>query len=103
MNEFECAGACDLSTDNARRKKDVLGWAVVGGVVDGERMNVLICVVLLDFLRDDDDEGLRGKVTEGVGGYEWMLAVLSSSWCVNSGRSMGREVHDLKDRDASTW
>ena len=46
MNEFEWAGACDLSTDSARRKKDVVGWEVVGGVVDGERINVLICVAV---------------------------------------------------------
>jgi hypothetical protein len=113
VNEFEWAGACDLSTDNARRKNDDVGWAGawVGGVVDGERMNVLICVAvfLLGFLaRDDDDgpgEGGRTAVM-GVGGYECMLAVLSSLWCVNwtgSRGGGGGEVRDLKDRDASTW
>ena len=112
MNEFEWAGACDLSTDNARRKKDVVGWAVVGGVVDGESMNVLISVAvfLLDFVRDDDGPAGEGgrTMTGGVGGYEWMLAVLPSLWCVNwTGRSVGggesELVRDLKDRDASTW
>ena len=111
MNEFERAGVCDLSTDNAH-KKDVVGWAVVGGVVDEERMNVLISVAvfLLDFVRDDDGPAGEGgrTMTGGVGGYEWMLTVLSSLWCVNwTGRSMGggesKLVCDLKDRDASTW
>ena len=56
--------------------------------------------------------GLQGKVGVrclGVlGGYECMLAVLSSLWCVNwTGRSIGggesELVRDLKHRDASTW
>jgi len=71
VNEFEWAGVCDLSTDNARRKRDVVwagGW--VGGVVDGERMNVLICVAV-DFPRDDDGPGEGGRtMVIGVGGYE---------------------------------
>ena len=56
-----------------------MSWAVVGGVVDGERMNVLICVA--DFPRDNDDDGPAGEgghtMSGGVGGYECMLAVLS--------------------------
>ena len=49
-----------------------MGWAVLGGVVDGERMKVLICV-LLDFPRDDDDDhgpaGEGGRtMSGGVGG-----------------------------------
>ena len=87
-------------------------WAVVGGVVDGERINVLISVVvfLLDFVRDDDGPAGEGgrTMTGGVGGYECMLAVLSSFWCVNwTGRSVGggesELVRDFKDRDPSTW
>ena len=75
-------------------------------------MNVLISVAvfLLDFVRDDDGPAGEGgrTMTGGVGGYEWMLAVLSSLWCVNwTGRSVGggesELVRDLKDRDASTW
>ena len=42
-----------------------------------------------------------------VGGYECMLAVLSSWWRINWIGSMGggrvSEVHDLKHRDASMW
>ena len=62
-----------------------MGWAVVGGVVDGEKINVLISVpvFLLDFVRDDDRPAGEGGRTMtggggGVGGYECMLAVLSS-------------------------
>lgn len=104
MNEFEWAGVCDLSTDNAREKNDVVVWVAVGGVVDGERMNVLICVVA-DFPTRDDGpgEGGRTMTAGGVGGYEWMLAVLSSLWCVNMMDGGESEVRDLKERDASTW
>ena len=78
--------------------------------MDGEWMNALICV-LLDFPRDDDNgpagEGGR-MMTGGIGGYESMLAVLSSLWCVNwTGRSIGggesELVRNLKPKDASTW
>ena len=51
-----------------------MGWAVVGGVVDGERIKVLISVAvfLLDFVRDDDGPAGEGgrTMTGGVGGYE---------------------------------